>query len=105
MSDLQHVLQEIQAQKSATASLMAKMSEVCGEMRVLVTELRHTQTSYESMNMRLTVIDQQIRAIQLESATNKPILDIAKAMYRSQWITIIAAAGVAVASNWSKLIG
>lgn len=104
MSDLQHVLVELQAQKQATVGLMTKMSDVCGEMRVLVTELRHTQASYESMNTRLAAVDQQIRAIQLESATNKPILDIAKAMYRSQWMTILAAVGAVVGSNWSKLL-
>lgn len=104
MSDLQHVLSELQAQKQATVGLMTKMSDVCGEMRVLVTELRHTQSSYESMNTRLAAVDQQIRAIQLESATNKPILDIAKAMYRSQWMTILAAVGAVVGSNWSKLL-
>lgn len=104
MSDLQHVLAELQAQKQATVGLMTKMSDVCGEMRVLVTELRHTQASYDSMNARLSVVDQQIRAIQLESATNKPILDIAKAMYRSQWMTILAAVGAVVGSNWSKLL-
>lgn len=104
MSDLQHVLTELQAQKQATVGLMTKMSDVCGEMRVLVTELRHTQSSYESMNTRLAAVDQQIRAIQLESATNKPILDIAKAMYRSQWMTILAAAGAVIGSNWSKLL-
>lgn len=104
MSDLQHVLVELQAQKQATVGLMTKMSDVCGEMRVLVTELRHTQASYESMNTRLAAVDQQIRAIQLESATNKPILDIAKAMYRSQWMTILAAVGAVIGSNWSKLL-
>lgn len=104
MSDLQHVLAELQAQKQATVGLMTKMSDVCGEMRVLVTELRHTQASYDSMNTRLSVVDQQIRAIQLESATNKPILDIAKAMYRSQWMTILAAVGAVIGSNWSKLL-
>lgn len=104
MSDLQHVLTELQAQKQATVGLMTKMSDVCGEMRVLVTELRHTQAGYDSMNTHLSVVDQQIRAIQLESATNKPILDIAKAMYRSQWMTILAAVGAVVGSNWSKLL-
>jgi predicted nuclease with TOPRIM domain len=103
MSDLQHVLAELQAQKSATIDLMTKMSDVCGEMRVLVTELRHTQASYESMNSRLSEIDRQVRAIQLEGATNKPILDIANSMYRSQWMTMLAALGAVIGSNWTKL--
>lgn len=103
MSDLQHVLAELQSQKSATVDLMAKMSDVCGEMRVLVTELRHTQASYDSMNVRLTEIDRQVRAIQLESATNKPILDIANSMYRAQWLTMLSAIGAVIGSNWTKL--
>lgn len=103
MSDLQHVLEELRAQKAATIGLMTKMSDVCGEVRVLVTELRHTQSSYESISIRVTETDRQLRLIQLENATNKPILDIAKSMYRSQWVTILAAIGAVIGSNWPKL--
>lgn len=103
MSDLQHVLEELRAQKAATIGLMTKMSDVCGEVRVLVTELRHTQSSYEIVNTRVTETDRQIRQMQLENATNKPILDIANSMYRSQWLTILGAVGAVIGSNWSKL--
>lgn len=103
MSDLQHVLEELRSQKAATNQLVTKMSDVCVEVRVLVTELRHTQKSYDSVNSRVDDIEGQMRLIQLENATNKPILDIAKSMYRSQWITILAAIGAVIGSNWPKL--
>lgn len=103
MSDLQHVLAELQSQKAATIGLMSKMSDVCGEVRVLVTELRHTQKSYDSVNARVDEVENQVHNIQIENAQNKPILDIANAMYRSQWMTILAAVGAVVGSNWSKL--
>lgn len=103
MSDLQHVLDELRSQKSATTQLVAKMSDVCTEVRVLVSELRHTQKSYETLNSRVDDVDAQIHTIQIENAQNKPILDIANAMYRSQWMTILAAVGAVVGSNWQKL--
>lgn len=103
MSDLQHVLEELRSQKAATNQLVTKMSDMCVEVRVLVTELRHTQKSYDSVNSRVDDIEGQMRLIQLENATNKPILDIAKSMYRSQWVTILAAIGAVIGSNWPKL--
>lgn len=104
MSDLDHVLQELQSQRVATTQLMTKMSDVCGEVRVLVTELRHTQKSYDSVNVRVDEVESQIHNIQLESATNRPILDIAKNMYRSQWVTILFAIGAVLGSNWKKFL-
>lgn len=104
MSDLQHVLEELRSQKAATNQLVTKMSDVCVEVRVLVTELRHTQKSYDSVNSRVDDMEIQLHAIQMENATNKPILDIARSMYRSQWVTILAAIGAVVGSNWQKLL-
>lgn len=104
MSDLQHVLEELRSQKAATNQLVTKMSDVCVEVRVLVTELRHTQKSYDSVNSRVDDMESQLHAIQMENATNKPILDIAKSMYRSQWVTILAAIGAVIGSNWQKLL-
>lgn len=103
MSDLQHVLEELRSQKSATAQLMSKMSDVCGEVRVLVTELRHTRESYESVNTRVGEVESDIHDIQIENATNRPILDIANAMYRSQWMTMAGAAVAVIGTNWQKL--
>jgi len=103
MSDLQHVLAELQAQKAATIGLMSKMSDVCGEVRVLVTELRHTQKSYEAVDGRVAGIELHVHEIQIENAQNKPILDIVNKMYRNQWMTMLAAFAAVVGSNWSKL--
>ena len=103
MNDIQHVLEELRSQKAATTNLVEKMSDVCTEVRVLVTELRHTQKSYEGLDGRMTGVEGHIRKIQLDNATNQPILDIANRMYRAQWMTIIAAIGTAVGSNWAKL--
>lgn len=104
-TDSAHILEELRSLRIAHVDLMTRMADVCGEVRTLVSELRHTQMSYDSMSTRVNEVDRQIRAIQLENATNKPILDIAKAMYRSQWLTILAAIGAVVGSNWPKLIG
>lgn len=103
MSDIQHVLEELRSQKAATTNLVEKMSDVCTEVRVLVTELRHAQKSYEALDSRVADTESSLRAIQLENATNKPILDIANSMYRSQWMTIIGAIGAVIGSNWTKL--
>lgn len=103
MSDSAHILEELRSMRSAHVDLMSRMSDVCGEVKTLVSELRHTQSSFDSMSARVAEVDRQIRTIQLENATNKPILDIANSMYRSQWLTILGAIGAVVGSNWSKL--
>lgn len=104
MNDSIHILEELKSQRAATTELMTKMSDVCGEVRVLVTELRHTQKNYDSVNSRVDEVESQVHTIQIENATNKPILDIAKSMYRSQWVTILAAIGAVIGSNWQKLL-
>jgi hypothetical protein len=103
MSESTHILEELRSLRIAHVDLMTRMSDVCGEVRTLVSELRHTQTSFDSMSNRVAEVDRQIRTIQLENATNKPILDIANSMYRSQWMTIIGAIGAVIGSNWTKL--
>lgn len=103
MSESSHILEELRSMRSAHVDLMTRMSDVCGEVKTLVSELRHTQTSFDSMSTRVADVDRQIRAIQLENATNKPILDIANSMYRSQWMTIVGAVAAVIGSNWSKL--
>jgi hypothetical protein len=104
MSDSTHILEELRSLRIAHVDLMTRMSDVCGEVRTLVSELRHTQTSFDSMSTKVAEVDRQIRTIQLENATNKPILDIANSMYRAQWMTIIAAVGAVVGSNWKNLL-
>lgn len=104
MSDSAHILEELRSMRSAHVDLMSRMSDVCGEVKTLVSELRHTQSSFDSMSARVAEVDRQIRTIQLENATNKPILDIAKSMYRSQWVTILFAIGAVLGSNWKKFL-
>lgn len=104
MNDSTHILEELRSMRVAHAELMTRMSDVCGEVKMLVTELRHTQQSYDSMSARVSEVDRQMRAIQLENAQNKPILDIAKSMYRSQWVTILFAIGAVLGSNWKKFL-
>lgn len=104
MNDSTHILEELRQQRMAHVDLMTKMTDVCGEVRVLVAELRHTQKNYDSINVRVGEAEKQVKAIQLENASNKLILDIARSMYRSQWMTILAAIGAVVGSNWHKLL-
>lgn len=104
MSD-NHVLEEIRSLRGAHSGLMSRMSDVCGELRELVAELRHTQKTFDEVNKQVSDLANQVHAIQIENATNKPILDIARSMYRSQWLTIMAAAGAVVGTNLDKFMG
>lgn len=105
MNETEHVLEELRSLRGAHSSLMGKMSDVCGELRELVIELRHTQKNYETLSDRMVKTETEIRNIQLENATNKPIMDIAKRMYWSQWATIAGAIGGTAGMNWQKLFG
>lgn len=105
MSDPAHVLEELRSMRGAHADLMGRLTDVCTEMRELVIELRHTQKNHEGLNERVLKIETDIRAIQLENATNRPIMDIAKRMYWSQWGTILAAIGGTAGMNWQKIFG
>lgn len=105
MSDSAHFLEELRSLRGAHVDLMAKMSEVCGEIRELTIELRHTQKNYDTLNERMLKNEADIREIQLENAVNRPLMDVAKRMYWSQWGTIIAAATGTVGMNWTKLFG
>lgn len=104
MSD-NHVLEEIRSLRGAHAGLMSKMSDVCGELRELVAELRHTQKTFDEVSGQVSDLAKQVHSIQIENATNKPIMDIAKSMYRSQWMTILAALAAVAGTNSDKLFG
>jgi hypothetical protein len=103
MNDSQHILEELKSQRAAHVDLMTKMTDVCGEVRVLVSELRHTQKNYDAINSRMGETEKQLRIIQLENAGNKIIMDIANSMLRRQWMTIMGAIAAVVGSNWTKL--
>lgn len=104
MSDSQHILEELKLQRAAHVDLVTKMTDVCGEVRVLVSELRHTQKNYEAINDRVGDMEKQVRNIQLENAGNKLIMDIANSMLRRQWMTMFAAVAAVVGSNWQKFL-
>lgn len=104
MNESQHILDELKAQRAAHVDLMTKMTDVCGEVRVLVSELRHTQKNYDGLNFRVGDAEKQVRAIQLESAGNKIIMDIANAMLRRQWLTMFAAVAAVIGTNWQKIV-
>ncbi len=105
MNDTNHILEELRSLRGAHVGLMTKMSDVCGEVRELVGELRHTQKSFDDAITRVAEVEREIHAIQLENATNKPILDIARSMYRSQWLTILAAISAVAGTNLDKWLG
>ncbi len=98
-----HVLEEIRSMRGAHIELMTQMAGVCGEVKTLVTELRHTKDSFDSVSLRVGDAEKQIHAMQIESAHNKPILDIAKSMYRSTLLTIVTAAAAVIGTNLDKI--
>jgi predicted nuclease with TOPRIM domain len=105
MSD--YSLEEMREMRTNQAALMSKLSELCGQVRELVVELRHTQQNYKIVDDRVLKIEQEVRQLQLDGALNKPILDIAKAMNNKMWMTIIGAI-IAIGAggvDWSKFIG
>lgn len=104
MNDSQNILQELKSQRDAHVELVMKMTDVCGEVRVLVSELRHTQKNYDAINSRMGEMEKQVRTIQLENAGNKVIMDIANSMLRRQWMTMFAAAGAVIVSYWQKFL-
>lgn len=105
MIDNHHLQEEFRSLRGAHSDVLSKMSDVCGEVRELVAELRHTQKNYDDLSHRVMKAEEQVRTIQLENATNKPILDIARSMYRSQWLTILAATSAVLGTNLDKLLG
>ncbi len=104
MSDAHEEMREM---RRGQTELTSKISELCGQVRELVVELRHTQKDYELTDSRVAKIEQEVRTLQMESALNKPILDIAKSINSKMWLAIggalvsIAATGI----DWSKLMG
>lgn len=104
MNDSQSILEELKSQRAAHVHLMEKMTDVCGEVRVLVSELRHTQKNYDAINERMGEAEKQVRNIQLENAGNKIIMDIANSMLRRQWLTMATAVAAVIGTNWQKFL-
>jgi predicted nuclease with TOPRIM domain len=105
MSD-QH-LEEMREMRRGQVELFTKMSELCGQVRELVVELRHTQKDYELSDSRVSKLEADVRTLQVDSALNKPIMDIVRNINRNMWMTIIGAmiAVSASAVDWSKFMG
>lgn len=99
------VMEEMRAIKAMHMDSMSKLGELCSDVRALVIELRHTQKGSEELNGRIGELEKEMHAVQLENATNKPILDIARSMNRSVWMTIAAAIVAVIGTNYDKLVG
>jgi hypothetical protein len=93
--------------RGAHVDLMGEMGQLCVQVRELVIELRHTQRTMEINNSRMDKVEEDIRSLQLESALNKPILDIARSINTKMWLTICSGAIAVSAStvNWSAFAG
>lgn len=103
MSDHQEEMREMRLNQ---ADLMSKISELCSQVRELVVELRHTQKDYELTVSRVAALEHDMRALQMESALNKPILDIAKSINSKMWLAIVGAI-VSIAAtgiDWHKVL-
>lgn len=89
------------------SEVISKLSELSAQIRELVIELRHTQQQHQTHEGRLAKVEESVRALQLDSAMNKPILDIARQINTKMIITIVTAV-IAVAGmnvDWSKFVG
>lgn len=89
------------------ADLMSKLSELCGQVKELVVELRHTQQNYKIVDDRVHKLEDEVQALKLDNALNKPILDIARSMNNKMWMTIVGAVIAIGASgvDWTKFMG
>jgi hypothetical protein len=99
------VMEEMKVIKAMHVDSMCKLGELCGDVRELVVELRHTQKGFEDMSARVGDVEKQVHAMQIESATNRPILDIAKSMNRNVWLSIGAGVLAVAGTNFDKLAG
>lgn len=102
-----HVLEEMRSMRGTHGELLGEMRELCGSVRELTLELKHTQRNFDSLDVRVGKAEGDIKALQLESALNKPILDIARAMNTKMWVSLIGAAATVggVAMYGQNLIG
>ena len=105
MSDMN--VEEMREMRRNHGELTLRLSELCGKVGELVAELRHTQQNNKIIEERVTRQEDALRTLQLESALNKPILDIAKSINSKMWIAIIGAVISVGAGNidWTKFIG
>jgi hypothetical protein len=99
------VMEEMRAIKAMHVDSMSKLGELCSDVRALVIELRHTQKGFEDLTGRVIEVEKQTHAMQIENATNRPILEIARSMNRNVWLAIGAAVLAVAGTNYDKLSG
>lgn len=99
------VMEEMRSIKAMHVDSMAKLGELCSDVRALVIELRHTQKGFEEVSSRVGEVEKQIHALQIESATNRPIMEIARSMNRNVWMAIGAAVLAVAGTNYDKFTG
>lgn len=104
MNDTSHVLEEMRSMRGSHADLLSEMGQLCVQVRELVIELRHTQRNIDGFKGEMDTMKADIKALQLDNALNKPILDIARAINTKMWVTILGSAAVVgfAALDWSK---
>lgn len=105
MTDNSLVMEELRAIKTMHNENVSKLGELCSEVRSLVVELRHTQKGFDDVSTRIGEVEKQVHAIQIENATNKPILEIARSMNRNMWLTMGGALLAVTGTNLDKFIG
>ena len=91
-TETEHVLAELRSMRTAHTEVLSKVSELCGGVKELVVELRHTQKDYDSLSRRIDIAESDVIVLRLEGAGNAPFMDIAKTMLRNQWATMATAA-------------
>jgi len=101
----QLVMEEMRSIKAMHVDSMSKLGELCGDVRALVIELRHTQKGFEEISGRVSEVEKQVHAMQIENATNRPILDIARSMNRNVWLAIGSAVLAVAGTNYDKFFG
>jgi len=99
--------EELKGIKTMHVEGISKISDLCGEVRALVIELRHTQRDQDELKAMVLENRKDVTDLRLVNASNKPILDIANQMYRNQMITIGGAVAAVAGTNipFSKLLG
>jgi len=101
----QLVMEEMRSIKAMHVDSMSKLGELCGDVRALVIELRHTQKGFDEISGRVSEVEKQVHAMQIENATNRPILDIARSMNRNVWLAIGSAVLAVAGTNYDKFFG
>lgn len=105
MAESDHVIEEMRLMRTAHLDMTAKVAEMCGSIRELVVKIDHVDKRFDAHAQRMKEQEAMIREIQLENASNKPLMDIARSMYRMQWATIVAAIGAVGGPEFLKLFG